>query len=86
MPRYVIIILMSIRRYGFDQYASHPWLKRSYRRLTLEERELAWAFIAANDHLDCGAFEFAVNRMFLDKAKPKNFTTILELLTCCNSQ
>jgi hypothetical protein len=69
----------------FEAYASHPWLYRSYKRLTPAERDLAHDFIRRNDHLAKGPFEFAVNRMFLDKPKPKHCNEILELLTCANS-
>lgn len=69
----------------FDSFASHAWLSKAFKKLKKDEITLARAFITENDALDKGAFELKVNRMFLDRSKPKNFTVILELLTCCNS-
>jgi hypothetical protein len=69
----------------FKSYSTHAWLHKAYNRLSRQEVQLAIDFIIENDPLDKGAFELKVNRMFIDKDKPKNFTVILELLTCCNS-
>lgn len=70
----------------FDAYATHPWLQKAYRKLKRAELDLAHKFIAENDALSQGDFEHKVNRMFLFQPdKPKNWTIILELLTCCNS-
>jgi hypothetical protein len=76
---------MLCRRAKFESFATHPWLSRVYRRLKPEDRALALEFIAANAALNRGDFELRVNRMFLDRPKPKNFALILELLTCANS-
>ena len=76
---------MSERLSKLKSFSNHEWLSKAYRRLSPGELEIMASFIADNDHLDKGRFELAVNRMFLDKPKPKNFTIILELLTCCNS-
>lgn len=69
----------------FRGFNSHPWLHKAFRRLKPDEVAICETFIITNKALDKGAFELKVNRMFLDKPKPKNFTIILELLTCCNS-
>lgn len=53
--------------------------------MTESERKLATDFIQANDSLDKANFEYAINRMFLDKDRPKNYKFVLELLTCANS-
>lgn len=76
---------MSQRQIQFDNYRNHGWLKKSYNRLSVTDLNIARQFIQDNDNLDKQAFFLKVNRMFIDKEKPKNFTTILELLTCCNS-
>ena len=68
----------------FDSYANHPWLKKVYNRLTEADKQIAKDFIAKNDHLGMLEFEYAVNRMFLDKDRPKRFAMIQELLTCAN--
>lgn len=70
----------------FNNLKHHPWSGRVYKRLNANELELALGFIESNENLDKGSFEYAVNRMFLDKDKPKHFKEILELLTCANSQ
>lgn len=75
---------MSQRLAQFRSYESHAWLKKVHSKLKAEDRRIAEEFIASHDGLDQGAFEMAVNRMFLDKPKPKRFGEILELLTCCN--
>lgn len=73
------------RKQVFDSYRDHAWLKRIFLRLSKSDLGIAYRFIEANDGLDKGAFELAINRMFLDKERPKNFSIILELLTCSNS-
>lgn len=44
-------------------------------------------FIKQHDNLDKGQFDWAVNKMWVDKEaiKPKNGGRILELLSCANS-
>ena len=69
----------------FEAFASHPFLKKSFARLTPNDRQLAWTFIEKSDELDRGRFELAVNRLFLDGEKPKNWTIIQELLSSANS-
>lgn len=70
----------------FDSFDTHPWLGRTYRKLTGADRRLAYDFMAQNQALSKGDFELKVNRMFVDKdSKPKNWTLIIELLTCANS-
>lgn len=70
---------------SFDKLSAHPWLHKAYNKLSSNERQMAREFIVRNDGLAKGAFEFAINRMFIDKPKPKHFAIILELLTCANS-
>ena len=69
----------------FKSLESHPWLKKSYAKLAQNERDMAENFILNHNNLDKGEFEFAVNRMFLDRPKPKNWTIILEMLANSNS-
>ncbi len=74
------------RLINFHSYKDHAWLKKVYVRLKKDDIDCAEQFIVLHDHLDKGDFELAINRMFLDKPKPKNFREILELLTCANSK
>lgn len=77
---------MDERLAKFNAYATHPWLRKVYARLRPAELAEARAFIVANAHLDRGAFEMRVNRLYLDRAeKPRHLPEIQELLTCCNS-
>jgi len=69
----------------FNSFSGHGWLKKAHSRLGQADLALAHSFIQENQSLDKGAFELKVNRMFLDRPKPKNWTVIVELLTCCNS-
>lgn len=68
----------------FLNYRQHPMLSKQYVKLSLVERELAICFIVANKELSVAEFEMKVNRMFLDKEKPKHWIEISELLTCSN--
>jgi hypothetical protein len=77
---------MSARRQKFESYATHPWLKKAFGKLSAAERTLARDFIDRHDQLLPGDFEYRVHRMFMDQPeKPKNWTVINELLVCCNS-
>jgi hypothetical protein len=78
--------MVDLRRQAFDGYAEHPWLHKSYKKLTAEERALAHRFLSENGALTKDEFILRVNRMFLDRPKPKNFTVIQELLTCANAR
>jgi hypothetical protein len=69
----------------FQSYKSHPWLKKAFAKLSGEERDLAESFIVAHDEESKAEFEHNLNRMFMDRFKPKNFTVILELLANANS-
>jgi len=58
-------------------------LKRVYSRLSAQEMTIAREFLARHAEASPGDFERAVNRMFMDKPKPKHFVAIMELLTSC---
>lgn len=68
----------------FLDLKKHPWLGRSFAKLTGDDVNACLSFIKDNDGLSRPLFEMAVNRMFLDKAKPRSWKYILELLTVCN--
>jgi ferritin-like protein len=69
----------------FRKLADHSWLGRVYSKLKSQEIEMVEQFIVENDHLDKSTFEMKVNRMFLDKDKPRHWKEMSELLTCTNS-
>lgn len=78
--------LTQLRLQAFERLGQHPWLSRVYNKLKPAELQLAREFIIAQGEASKGAFELAVNRLFLGGVeKPKNWTRILELLTCANS-
>ena len=76
---------MSNRIQLFKSYRDHPWLRKTYSKLDENDLKIAVSFINENDGLSRGQFEIKLNRMFLDKEKPKKWTHISELLICCNS-
>lgn len=60
--------------------------KKLALKISEAEFDLAVGFIEDNDHLGHLEFEYAVNRMFLDKPeKPKNWAVICELLMLTNT-
>lgn len=70
----------------FNQLESHGWLGRLFKSLSADERTLARRFIESHAQLSKGEFELAINRMFLYQPKPRNWTKILELLSCANTR
>ncbi len=71
----------------FHSYKDHPWLARSYNKLSVSERNIAINFLIEKNHLCKEGFEKATVRMFLDKeSKPKHWREIEELLVCANSK
>lgn len=78
--------IINKRLIKFDTFQTHPWLRKLYNKLKKEEILICYKFIKTNELLNQSDFEIAINRMFLDnKNKPKNYTLILELLSCANS-
>jgi hypothetical protein len=59
--------------------------KKVANKLSEAEFDKMVAFLEDNDHLGHLEFEYAVNRMFLDKDKSKNWSIIQELLCVCNT-
>jgi len=58
--------------------------KKHADKLKADELRLIEEFIARNDSLDRSAFEMAANRWFLDKEKPRNWLTMLQLVVVAN--
>jgi len=69
-----------MRLNNFLALEKHPWLKRSFIKLTKKELEICINFL--NETKDISKDEFAIKtvRLFLDKEKPKNWKFIEELL------
>ena len=77
--------MSNLRLSHFDGLISDPWYGAAMRKLNRSEHSLCVAFLVEHEKLDKGAFEMAVNRMFLDKMeRPKNWTLIADLLTAAN--
>jgi hypothetical protein len=62
---------MSTRAEKFESLAKHPWMGRTFKKLSGLELRLARDFLAQNQNLDRGDFE--------------NWAMIMELLSNCNS-
>lgn len=70
----------------FYAYKTHPWLRKSFNKLSSSDIEICVKFIEENDNEGKSSFDQLVNRLFIDnKTKPKNWKIILELLSCTNS-
>jgi len=64
----------------FNSLKNHAYLGKIYSRLSINELSICHSFIELNNNLTVGDFESKINRMFLDKDKPKNWTIVQELL------
>lgn len=71
-----------IKLLGFRE---HPWLGRVFVRLSKADLAFMESFCVENAALGKDDFEKRVNRMFLDRERPKNWKLILELLANCNT-
>lgn len=71
---------------AFQLLSEDTWYRRLYEKLSARDRVDCREFIAANNHLDPDAFELAVNRWFVDKPKPKSWTTMAELVSTAGAK
>lgn len=69
----------------FAQLADHPWLGRSYKKLSAAERFMIVNFLLETEKLDVREYVLRVNRLFLDRPKTPRWTTVLELLDALKS-
>jgi len=69
-----------MRKENFDNLIKHPWFSKLYVKLTEKELVFCRNFLDNHETLDNGNFEMAINRLFLEKDKPKNWKVICELL------
>lgn len=73
-----------MRLKAFHALKDHPWYGRYYKKLTPADVTYAEWFMVYYYGCDKGVFEAAVNRMFVDKDKPRNWAVISELLAAAN--
>ena len=59
---------------------SHPWLKKGYAKLRKDEIDIITEFFA-RQWVSFDDAMMACNRMFVDRPKTKNFTTVMELVS-----
>lgn len=71
---------------AFHSFNDHAWLKRLYKKLGPNELSMCTTFIAVHEGVSADVFEMAVNRMFIDKPKTRNWRVIMELLSCANTR
>ena len=72
---------------AFNKLEGHPWLGKSFKKLTKEDVYFTRIWLAEAADLDRDTFNEKVVRRFLDdKYKPKAWKEIEELLIACNVQ
>jgi len=72
------------RKEKFYSLENRPHYNRLFKRLNKSDILIIEKFIEDHDHLDYSRFEHTLNRFFLFRDKPKNFTMILEFLMISN--
>lgn len=70
---------------AFSSLRDHAWLGRLYRKLTVQERQLAEQFLRDTEAMDRAAFEHALARWGLDRERTRHHTMMVELLSCANT-
>ena len=75
---------MNKRMIKFLSYKDHPMLGKQFKKLKLEDTFLIYEFLTANISDSKDQLEQKINRLFIDKEKPKNWKIICELLSCSN--
>lgn len=70
---------MSRRLTMVDPIQSSIHLSRLWSKLSAHEKCELIDIIKEYDHLDPGPYESAINRHYLEKPKPKRWTTIVEI-------
>lgn len=66
---------------AFQLLSEHAWYGKLYNKLSAAERVMCREFIFSRETLNADEFELAVNRWFVDKPKPKNWATMMELVS-----
>jgi hypothetical protein len=80
------MIDMNDRIMKFDSFKKHAMLGRLYMRLTALELNIAHSFIKEHSEASKNDFDRAVNRLFINRDKPRHWLEIMELLSCCSSR
>ena len=66
---------------NFNKLKNHPWLGRSFKKLTKDDIEFAISFLKENENNNDDIFCHKAVRLFIDKTqKPKAWKEIEELL------
>jgi len=64
--------------YEINFLKNHPWLGRGFSKLNKKEIEILENFLSEDFESRDEAMQ-ACNRLFMDKEKTKNFTTVIEM-------
>ena len=72
------------RKQAFENLQHHPWFGKVFARLKPATKALALQFIEQHQSASHDQFIPLVNRMFLDKERPKQWELILDLLTAAS--
>lgn len=71
---------MNARLTKFKSLQNHLWYKKLVKKLTLEEISIIETFCETNAKLNPLEFEYASNRLYLTRARTKNFAIVNEIL------
>lgn len=71
---------MNPRVLKLKQLAGHSWYAKLLKKISDAEFDMIVEFCEDNAHLNQLEFEFAANRMFLGRQRPKHFAIINEIL------
>jgi hypothetical protein len=64
-----------------DYVSSHAWLKKGFSKLKKDEIKMIEDFLELS--FDKNEAAIKCNRLFMDRQKTKNFTTVLEIVSAC---
>ena len=76
---------MPYRLKRLNELYSHPMYGPTLKKLEGSELDMIHRFIVENHELPHLDFEYKMNRMFLDKEKPKNFAAMCDVLIAVNT-
>lgn len=70
---------------AFKALKDHPWLGRSFKKLSKADEDYCIAWLEANAGLSKDQAPHYIVRLWLDRPKPKAWKEMEELLICANS-